>query len=289
MLRDRCRVIVQTRWEGNRADALIALHARRSAASIADFRAAAPGAPIAVMLTGTDLYRDLPASAEARASLDHAHRIVVLQEDAPNLLEPKWRAKTEVIFQSARRLAPAAKPRDRLDCVALGHLREEKDPATLFRAIELLPAGLAIRVRHIGAALDTALGREARALQAREPRYRYLGAMPHGLARSALKAAHLLVHPSRMEGGANAIVEAVTGGTPVIASRISGNVGMLGADYEGYFEPGDAPALAGRLARALEDPAYLRRLGAQCRRRQVLFRPETEARAVRKLVEALVA
>ena len=124
------------------------------------------------MLTGTDLYRDLPNSVEARASLDHANRIVVLQEDAPNLLEPKWRAKTEVIFQSARRLGASAKARDRLDCVALGHLREEKDPATLFRAIGLLPAGLAIHVRHIGAPLDPVLGEEARALQAREPRYR---------------------------------------------------------------------------------------------------------------------
>jgi putative glycosyltransferase (TIGR04348 family) len=289
MLRDRCRVIVQTRWDGTPADALIALHARRSAESIAHFSADAPDRAIAVMLTGTDLYRDLPTSAEAQASLDHADRIVVLQEDAPNLLAPRWRAKAEVIYQSARHLAAGAKARGRLECVALGHLREEKDPATLFRAVELLPASLPISVRHIGAALDESLGAQARALQQRESRYRYLGALPHGLARCALKAAHLLVHPSRMEGGANAIVEAVTCGTPVLASRVSGNVGMLGADYAGYFEAGDAHDLAARLVRCLEDPGYVGALAAQCRRRQALFRPEAEARAVRRLVDSLVA
>src|SRR5436853_483627 len=60
MLGDRCRVIVQTEWKGKDADVLIALHARRSAASIASFNAAHPDRPIAVVLTGTDLYKDLP-------------------------------------------------------------------------------------------------------------------------------------------------------------------------------------------------------------------------------------
>lgn len=281
-------MIVQTQWEGAAADALIALHARRSAQSVSRFRAAMPHAPIAVMLTGTDLYRDLPDCAEARASLDTADRIVALQDDAPRLLPPRWRAKTEVIYQSAHGLAPRAKARDRLDCVALGHLREEKDPETLFRAVQALPPGLPIRVRHIGAALDPRLGAMAAALAAREPRYRYAGALPHGLARIALRSAHLLVHPSRMEGGANVIVEAVTSGTAVIASRISGNVGMLGRDYAGYFEPGDAAALARRLVQALQDAAYRRTLAAQCRSRRPLFTPQAESRAVRRLVASLL-
>ena len=289
MLGDRFRVIVQTRWDGEPARALIALHARRSADSVERFHAAHPAVPIAVMLTGTDLYRDLPQSAEAQAALDRADRIVVLQEDAPNLLAARWRRKAQVIFQSARPLGRVAKPRDRLDCVALGHLRAEKDPETLFRAVALLPAGAPIHVRHIGAPLDATLGNQARALQAREPRYRYSGALPHGLARAAVKAAHLLIHPSRMEGGANAIVEAVTSGTAVVASRISGNVGMLGRDYAGYFEPGDAEGLATLLVRACEDAPFRREIEGQCRRRRPLFSPAAETRAVRRLVGELVA
>lgn len=289
MLREQCRIIVQTEWDGSPADALVALHARRSAASIASFHEKRPGHPIAVVLTGTDLYKDLPGCTEAVASLDIADRIVVLQEDAPNLLQPRWRRKTDVIFQSARTLAPRRKAKGRLDCVVVGHLREEKDPRTLFEALARIPGDFPIHVRHIGAPLDPALGKEARELQRKDSRYRYSGALSHGLARSAMKSAHLLIHPSVVEGGANVIVEAVTAGTPVVASRISGNIGMLGQGYPGYFEPGDASGLASRLVEALRDPRYLKRLARECNGRRKLFTPEAETRAVRKLVAKLLA
>ena len=289
MLQGRCRIIVQTRWDGKPADALIALHARRSADSIAEFHARAPGRSIAVMLTGTDLYRDLPESREAARSLDLARYIVTLQDDALRLLDDAWRAKAEVIFQSAVGLRKKTKARDRLVCVAVGHLREEKDPRTLFRAMGRLPASLPIVLRHIGAPLDARLATEARQLAARDSRYRYLGALPHGLTRAAMKAAHLLVHPSAMEGGANVIVEAVTGHTPVLASRISGNVGMLGPDYAGYFEAGNESALASRVVQAWEDRAFLATLARQCAVRRPLFSPSAEAHAVRRLLSRLLA
>ena len=288
MLRDRCKVIVQSRWDGTAADILIALHARRSAEAVSRYRAAHPERPVVVMLTGTDLYRDLPASREAAESLDLAGRIVVLQDDAQRLLEPRWRAKSQVIFQSARPLASQRKARGRLQCVAVGHLRPEKDPATLFRAMSELPRDLPIVLRHVGAPLDSALGTAARALARREPRYKYLGALPHGPTRALIKASHLLVHPSAMEGGANVVVEAVMSGTPVAASRISGNVGMLGTDYAGYFEPGDASSLAVLLTQALQQPGYLRGLERQCSARRTLFAPATEARSVRRMVAEMV-
>ena len=289
MLRDRYRPIVQTEWKGERADALIALHARRSAESIARFHAAAGGRRMAVVLTGTDLYKDLPAgNAEAARSLDRAGRIVVLQEHALDSLAPPWRHKASVIFQSAPLLERRAKPAGRLDAIMVGHLRAEKDPETLFAAVRALPAGLAIRIRHVGAPLDAALGKRARALARAEPRYRYSGALPHGLVRTAIARAHVLVHPSVVEGGANVIVEAVTAGTPVIASRIAGNVGMLGEDYPGYFEPRDAAGLATLLARALEDPRFLAGLRRAGDRRRALFRPAAETRAVRALARELL-
>ena len=289
MLRDRCRPIVQTAWNGEPADALIALHARRSAESIARFHGEAHGRRMAVVLTGTDLYKDLPDDREATASLEMADRIVVLQDEALLLLPAKWRRKAEVIFQSAPGLAKRARARGRLDCVAVGHLREEKDPRTLFEAIRRLPPDLPVRVRHIGAPLDPALGELARELQREDARYRYSGALPHGLTRAAIRSAHLLVHPSVVEGGANVIVEAITAGTPVIASRISGNVGMLGRDYPGYFEPRDAAGLANRLVRALEDPHELPSLRAACDRRKRLFHPHAETASIRRLAAALLA
>jgi hypothetical protein len=104
MLRNRYKVIVQTEWHGGRADAMIALHARRSAASIDAFRQS-HSAGLAVVLTGTDLYRDLPDSREAARSLELADHIVVLQDDALRLLAPAARAKAVVIFQSASPVA----------------------------------------------------------------------------------------------------------------------------------------------------------------------------------------
>jgi glycosyltransferase involved in cell wall biosynthesis len=173
--------------------------------------------------------------------------------------------------------------------VAVGHLRAEKDPRTLFRAWSQLDRAKPIFMRHIGAPLDEALGREARRLAGNDERYRFSGPLPHGLTRAAIAHAHVLIHPSVAEGGANVIVEAVTAGTPVIASRISGNVGMLGAEYPGYFDVGDASGLAARLIQALEDPAYLRSLVAACRKRRALFSPARERRAVRSLAASVLA
>ena len=50
-------------------DLLIALHARKSAASIEAFRRAHPAARIVLVMTGTDLYRDLPADPAALVEL----------------------------------------------------------------------------------------------------------------------------------------------------------------------------------------------------------------------------
>ena len=122
--------------------------------------------------------------------------------------------------------------------MAAGHLRDVKDPGTIYRAFSHLSRELPIRLRHYGAPLDADLAAQARALQSADARYHYAGARPHATVRAAINAAHLLVHPSTMEGGANVIVEAITAGTPVVASRIRGNVGMLGAGYPGYFAVG---------------------------------------------------
>jgi putative glycosyltransferase (TIGR04348 family) len=288
MLRARYRVIVQSEWHGERADAMLALHARRSASSIEEFHQNHAGG-LAVVLTGTDLYGDLPESREVARSLEIADRIVVLQEDAMRALPRAPRGKATVIFQSAPPIQRRAKPPDSLECVAVGHLRAEKDPRTLFRAWSRLPADAPIFMRHIGAPLDAALGAEALETSRRDQRYRYSGALPHGLTRAAIARAHVLVHPSIAEGGANVIVEAVMAGTAVIASRISGNVGMLGRDYPGYFDAGDESGLARRLVQAFEDRDYLRKLQSACVKRRPLFAPSREQRAVRALVASLLA
>ena len=171
----------------------------------------------------------------------------------------------------------------------VGHLREEKAPETYFAAARLLAARRDIALDHIGAALDPELGAQAGALMAECPRYRWLGARSHAETRRRIQAAHVLVHPSRMEGGAHVVIEAVRSGTPVLASRIDGNVGLLGEGYEGLFSVGDAAELAARLQRLRDEPAMLARLQRQCAERAARFDPALESAALHELLAALTA
>lgn len=279
---------IVTQWRPARdADAMIALHARRSAASIAAFAHAHRDRPLIVVLTGTDLYRDIDTDASARRSLQLATRIVVLNELGPARLPQALRERTVVIPQSATALAVGRRPQRHFDVAIVGHLRDEKNPQLVWGVAEQLPAGTPIRLWHAGGARDPALGRQARRVVRAQPHYRWLGDLSRAQARQLMKRCHVLLHPSRMEGGAQAIIESVTAHTPVLASRIDGNVGLLGADYPGYFDDDDADQAAALLLAVADAPPLLRRLRRDCERRARLFRPALEARSVRALLADL--
>jgi putative glycosyltransferase (TIGR04348 family) len=276
---------------------MLALHARRSAASIAAWAATHGGHGLAVVLTGTDLYGDLEHDAQALQSLRLAGRLVVLQELGVAALPEALRAKALVIYQSTASLPTAPKESDGVLAVAVGHLRDVKSPRTVFEAARLLAGDGDIRIEQIGDALEPALADEARATQRDCPNYRWLGPLPHAEAREHIRRAAVLINSSAMEGGAHVVMEAVCSGTPVLASRIPGNVGMLGADYEGYFGHGDAAGLAALLRRCRQQPAspgdalagrLLERLGAQCALRAPLFAPAAEHAALLRLIDRLL-
>ncbi len=273
-------------WRGEAADLLIALHARRSAPSIAAWHAQQCG-PLALVLTGTDLYRDIDHDAAAQASLAMADRLVVLQELGARRLPAALRDRAVVCFQSCPALPAVEKTGRHLRALMIGHLREEKSPQTYFEAARRTRARRDIVWDHVGAPLDAALGEQARALMKEQPRYRWLGALGHSETRRRIQRAHVLVHASAIEGGAHVIAEALRSGTPVLASRIDGNVGMLGADYGGYFEWNDAAALAALVARVRDEPAMLAGLAAQCRQRARLFEPRRERATLLRLLSEL--
>ena len=288
-LRGQYQVDIAPEWfeSSYPPDLLIALHARRSAPALAAFAATHSERPCVLVLTGTDLYRDIAHDPQAQASLLRAHALVLLQQSGLALLPEALQAKAHVIHQSAPSLRPhprSATPRHRDICM-IGHLREEKDPLTFIRAASLVTAPGA-RLLHVGGALDPALGEAA--ARAESPRYRWLGALPHAAARQRLKRCHAMAITSTMEGGANVIIEAVTSGVPVLASHISGNQGMLGEDYAGYFPAGDAAALAHLIDRSIMEPAFDALLRRQCAARALLFAPGAERAAVCDLVDNLL-
>ena len=144
-----------------------------------------------------------------------------------------------------------------------------------------------IRVLQAGGAMSADMERRAQREQRKNPRYRWLGNLPRGRALDLLRRSRLLVVSSLMEGGANVIGEAVVLGVPVLASRIPGNVGLLGGGYPGYFRPKDTQGLGRLMARAENDPAFLRRLERACAERSKLFRPAAERAAWRALISEL--
>ena len=210
---------------------------------------------------------------------------MLLQDAGLAVLPAPLRAKARVIYQSAPALQPAVHGEQRRhdDICMIGHLRAEKDPCTFMRASSLVTSPK-VRLLHIGGALESPLGQAASATAAVNPRYQWLGNLPHGTTRQRLARSHAMAICSLMEGGANVIIEAVTSGVPVLASDISGNRGMLGEDYAGYFAPGDAAALARLIDRSVDDPAYYALLRRQCDARAALFAPDTERAALLDLV-----
>ena len=255
------RVSIATEWDGRAADVMLALHARRSHASIKEF----PG-PVILALTGTDIYQDIHTSAEARQSIEIAQRLIVLQRKAAE--EVPGRKVHVVVQSSSTRLRH--KPVQKFRVCVIGHLRAVKDPLLTLRALQHVDRDL--EVIQLGDLLEKSLKP-----QTSDPRYRWLGSVPHGRALKWLASSHVMVISSRMEGGANVVCEALRIGVPVLASRIPGNVGLLGENYAGYFPVGDERALA-RLIE--QDKRFYERLKRQIAPLRATVAPRSEAKAL---------
>jgi len=277
-------VRTQVEWDNRPADLMLALHARRSFASIRAFAERFPSRPLLLVLTGTDLYRDIHEDANAQRALELAHRIIVLQDRGPDELAAHLAAKTRVIYQSAPDLARRSSPAKAFEVLVIGHLRPEKDPFRAALATTWLPEHSRIQVTHLGGALSDDMAETAELAQNKLPRWHWVGDVPHPAVLKRLSRAHLLVISSVMEGGANVICEALAAGVPVLASHMPGNIGMLGEDYPGYFPVGDERQLARLMAMAESDPDFYAALASHARARRGLMRPEQEASRLRQVV-----
>ena len=281
------RVVIGVEWAGEACDLLVALHARKSHASVVRHAQQHPDAARVVALTGTDVYGDLD-QPDASASIALAHRLIVLQPLALRRLPEEARVKARVLRQSAAIVhADAVGTEQGLRACVLAHLRDVKDPLLAAHALALLPVTSSVHVVHLGGA-DESWQRIAAATQhAMRGRWTWLGARGRREALAVLAASSLLVLTSRSEGGANVVTEAIAAGVPVISTRIDGSVGILGDDYPGYYPVGDASALAALLRRCEEEPGFLADLKARVLALQPLVDPARERTSWRELVEEL--
>jgi len=281
------RVRLTQRYDGASCDVLIALHARRSAESIRRFRREQPQRPIIVVLTGTDVYRDIHRDAKAKESLEHGTRLVLLQNMALKEIPKRLCGKAKVIYQSAAPLARRQRRDDGVfDVCVIGHLRAEKDPLRAAMAVRALPTTSRLRITHIGQALDPILEKRARREAVRNPRYRWLGPLSHRKTRERLAGSDLLCITSTMEGSSNVLSEALASGVPVVATKISGLIGTLGTKFPGYFPVGDTRRLQALLLKAESDKKFYRALEKHSERLAHRVDPTTEIAAWRRLLSS---
>jgi glycosyltransferase involved in cell wall biosynthesis len=215
---------------------------------------------------------------------------VVLQPKALDKLPEGWRAKTRVIYQSVTpgmRKARSSRQRRTFDVCVVGHLRPVKDPFRAAMAARKLPAASRIRVLQIGGAMTSEMEARANKEMRINSRYRWLGEQSPSRVRRILERSQLFVLSSKMEGGANALGEAIVAGMPVLASRIGGSVGILGEEYPGYFEPGDTRRLARLMLKAETDPWFLAALKNKCEALAPLFDPARERAALKSVLAEL--
>ena len=243
------------------------------------FRERHPNLPLILALVGTDLYGDIHTDASAQESLELADRFVVLQPMGIRELPKHLVNKARVIYQSVEPPPGKFTPKKNVfEVCVIGHLRPVKDPFRTAMAVRSLPSSSRIGVLHAGADLSGDMEETARRESSLNPRYRWLGNLPHWKSMRLLARSRLLSLTSESEGGANVVSEAIACSVPVISSRISGSIGLLGEDYPGYFTVGDTQELAVILQRAETDAGFYHRLKSRCEKLKPIFEPAGERR-----------
>ncbi len=271
-------------------DLMVALNAYRSAAAVEAYRRLHPDGALVVVLTGTDLYRYLREEPQpVLATMAAADVLVGLHDLVRRDVPAAVRDRVRVVLEGTDLPELPRTPRDgALNVAVIGHLRDEKDPLRTALAVRDLPGPSQIQVNHYGAAYTPQWESEARSEMLHNPRYRWHGEVDRVVLRDVYCDAHVLVQSSRIEGGSNVVSEAVASGLPVLATRIPGNVGVLGERYEGYFGLGDTDGLRARLQPAEDEPYFLHDLRASLRDRQGRVSIEQETRDWAAIADALL-
>lgn len=273
---------------------LIGLHARRSEKAIRIFNRINPAGATIVVLTGTDIYRDLSPtrkrqSAAATRSLNDCDRIILLQPLMKKRLKAAWRAKASVVLMDVPqvKVPPPRKPDSILKACVVGHLRFEKDPLRAAMAVRKLPNDVSVNVTHAGKALTEWLQLCADREMRQNANWNWLGSVPHARVQRLMRASHVLVNSSRAEGAPNVLFEAIGWRLPIIASKIDGHVGVLGADYGGYFKVGDTDGLQSLLVRCATDKAFYSQLVSSVERLAKKYRSGNELKSLLSAIEKI--
>jgi glycosyltransferase involved in cell wall biosynthesis len=228
-------------------------------------RARALGVPLVVSVGGTDLYgADGTPPPEAGAVFGAADLVV---GPFPGLAASVAAASDRAVgFRTVRRGVdiPSAVPAARtggapLRLVLVGGLRPVKGQREAVELVAALRArGLSLELDLVGPALDAGYARAVEEALAGRPGMRWRGVVAPERMGEVYRDADALLNTSRLEGAANAVLEAWAHGRPVLARAAPGNRELL------EDAPGEAACLFADGADGWERAeAWLRRLAAE--------------------------
>ncbi|GEM_PF-191229 len=251
----------------------------------------ARGLPSVITLTGTDINREAedPARREAvLAALRGAeaivtysaplrdHAVKVLPEVSPRIHEipkgvelgtarfelPSWAAGDVVLF-----FLPAG-------------VRPEKNNRFAVRALDAVHAAdPRVRLLFAGPILDSEYGEALRQDLSTRPWAGHIENIPHDAMASVYAQAAVVLNTSLSEGLANAVIEAMACGRPVLASDIEGNRQVVTDGETGLLYRDEADFVT-KARRLVSDAALRERLGASAQATatgRFSFRAEAES------------
>ena len=232
LTREGHQVKVVSDYEGEPCDLFIALHAWRSREAVRRFRDAFPDKPLIVVLTGTDIYdHQHRFPDDTRYAMAQADCLIGLHRRVALDIPARFAKKLVTVLQSADSVPDrhsGTGQAGQFQVCVIGHLRAEKDSLRAAKAARLLPEASEITVVNAGKAHNDEWQAAAQEEQAANRRFQWLGELDRGASQQLMLNSRLMVISSVMEGGANVVSEACRMGLPILASDISGNIGLLG-------------------------------------------------------------
>lgn len=254
--------------------------------------------PLVVTCSGTDLTEDLADPERARSVLQVLAQATVITVFHPGMraslaaAAPEVTSKVRLIAPGMAAPAGSRAPQDfgldprAFNVLLPAGLRPVKRPLFALEAIQQLrDAGQDIRLTVAGSPLEAATTQAVHEAAYTHSWVRYLGVVAHERMGDLYRSVDVVLNSSRAEGLANAVLEAMAVGRPLLLSDIEGNRAAAGDDAL-YFQ--DSAGLRAALERLARQPELRQALGQRAQSRAAAhFSPEAEALAYAKLYRQL--
>lgn len=232
------------------------------------------GLPVSIKARGADIHhwgKDPATAKQVRAAGQAAHGLLAVSQGLADDMAALGMDRAKITLHRTGLEADLFRPYDRKMCrdqlalprdvtvlATVGALIPRKGQKFVLEALALLPTAILLLV---GTGADEAALKSMAERLGLTDRVRFLGPVPHGELPIVLNAADVFVLPTASEGLANAWVEALACGTPVVTTPIPGAQELITDPNWGRLVQRDGTAIAGAVQDLLSarlDPEVVR-------------------------------